>query len=51
MERFLIQVEAFSLKFIRLLAEAFGLPPNALDKFHDSKHLMQHRQRLFSIPY
>ena len=46
MERYLAQVEELGLTFISLLSEAFGLPPNALDDFYDSKDLMQHRAKV-----
>jgi isopenicillin N synthase-like dioxygenase len=48
LERYLVQVEELSLKFINLLSEAFGLLSNELDGFYDSKNLMQHRAKVFS---
>ncbi|KAI6037543.1 hypothetical protein EDC04DRAFT_2868658 [Pisolithus marmoratus] len=43
MENYLLQVQALSYHFISLLAEAFGLPSDALAKFYDSDERMQHR--------
>jgi hypothetical protein len=46
MERYLAQVQALGYKFIGLLAEAFGLPSDALSRFYDSDDLMQHRSKV-----
>jgi len=45
-EEYFQQVQALSYKFISLLAEAFGLGPDALNKFYDSNELMQHRGKI-----
>jgi hypothetical protein len=50
MERYLAQVQDLSYKFISLLAEAFGLPPNGLAHFYDTDHLMQHRAKIVRYP-
>jgi isopenicillin N synthase-like dioxygenase len=46
METYLQQVQALSYQFISLLAEAFGLPSDALNKFYDTDELMQHRGKV-----
>lgn len=43
MENYLMQIQALCYNFIPLLAEALGLPSDALAKFYDSDDLMQHR--------
>ncbi|KDQ55561.1 hypothetical protein JAAARDRAFT_691380 [Jaapia argillacea MUCL 33604] len=50
MLRYLKQVEALSYEFINLLAEAFGLPPDALDQFYDRHGSMQHRAKVVKYP-
>lgn len=50
MEDYLLQVQALSHRFVRLLAEAFGLPSNALAKFYDSDERMQHRGKVVKYP-
>jgi isopenicillin N synthase-like dioxygenase len=46
MEIYLQQVQALSYQFISLLAEAFGLSSDALNKFYDTDELMQHRGKV-----
>lgn len=46
METYLQQVQALSYQFISLLAEAFGLPSDALNKFYDADKFMQHRGKV-----
>lgn len=48
MEAYLAHVQQLSYRFISLLAEAFGLPSDALDKFYDTDELMQHRGKVRS---
>jgi len=43
METYFKQVQVLSYQFISLLAEAFALPSDALNKFYDTDELMQHR--------
>lgn len=50
MEIYLQQVQALSYQFISLLAEAFGLPSDALNKFYDIDELMQHRGKVVKYP-
>ncbi|KAH7923163.1 Clavaminate synthase-like protein [Leucogyrophana mollusca] len=50
MEKYLAQVQALSYQFISLLAEAFGLPADALNKFYDTDELMQHRGKVVKYP-
>lgn len=50
MEIYLQQVQALSYQFISLLAEAFGLPSDALNKFYDTDELMQHRGKVVKYP-
>ncbi|KAJ6573393.1 hypothetical protein DFH09DRAFT_1151730 [Mycena vulgaris] len=50
MERYLLDVQALSYAFISLLAEAFGLPPDALSQFYDTDELMQHRGKIVQYP-
>ncbi|KAG6331842.1 hypothetical protein ID866_7245 [Astraeus odoratus] len=50
MEDYFLQVQALSYRFISLLAEAFGLPSNALAKFYDSDERMQHRGKVVKYP-
>ena len=40
------QIQALGYRFIALLAEAFGLPSDALARFYDSNELMQHRAKV-----
>ncbi|KAH7888908.1 hypothetical protein F5I97DRAFT_1935334 [Phlebopus sp. FC_14] len=49
-EKYLSQVQLLSYRFISLLAEAFGLAPDALAKFYDSDDLMQHRSKVVKYP-
>ncbi|GLB44964.1 putative iron ascorbate-dependent oxidoreductase family protein [Lyophyllum shimeji] len=49
-ERYLEQVQALSYTFISLLAEAFGLAPDALDYFYDTDEKMQHRSKIVQYP-
>ena len=49
MEGYLAQIQALGYKFIGLLAEAFGLPSDALARFYDSDDLMQHRGKVWVI--
>ena len=51
MERYLAQVQALGYQFIGLLAEAFGLPSDALARFYDSDDLMQHRCKVGIVLY
>lgn len=46
METYLVHVQNLSYRFISLLAEAFGLPSDALNKFYDRDELMQHRGKV-----
>ena len=46
MERYLLQIQALGYKFIGLLAEAFGLPSDAISRFYDTDELMQHRGKV-----
>jgi isopenicillin N synthase-like dioxygenase len=46
MEKYLSQIQALGGHFIELLAEAFGLPSNALARFYDSDDRMQHRAKV-----
>lgn len=50
METYLQQVQALSYQFISLLAEAFGLPSDALNKFYDADKFMQHRGKVVKYP-
>ncbi|KAF9241863.1 hypothetical protein BU15DRAFT_87087 [Melanogaster broomeanus] len=50
MESYLSHVQTLSYHFISLLAEAFGLPSDALDKFYDTDELMQHRGKVVKYP-
>lgn len=50
MEKYLAQVQELSYKFSSLLAEAFGLPPNALAGFYDTDEKMQHRGKIVQYP-
>lgn len=43
METYLLEVQTLGSHFIGLLAEAIGLPSDALHKFYDSDERMQHR--------
>jgi len=46
------QVEELSYRFTEYMAQAFGLPPNGLDKFFDEprKGVMQHRGKVVKYP-
>jgi isopenicillin N synthase-like dioxygenase len=50
MERYLLDVQKLSYEFIGLLAEAFGLPSDALAQFYDRDELMQHRGKIVQYP-
>jgi len=50
MERYLAQIQALGYKFIGFLAEAFGLPLDALSCFYDSDDRMQHRSKIVMYP-
>ncbi|KAJ7648521.1 hypothetical protein B0H17DRAFT_1103006 [Mycena rosella] len=50
MERYLLDVQDLSYAFIGLLAEAFGLPSDALSQFYDRAELMQHRGKIVQYP-
>ncbi|KAI9571180.1 hypothetical protein HD554DRAFT_2239784 [Boletus coccyginus] len=50
METYLAHVQQLSYRFISLLAEAFGLPSDALSKFYDRDELMQHRGKVVKYP-
>ncbi|KAG6876712.1 hypothetical protein C0992_012050 [Termitomyces sp. T32_za158] len=50
LERYFEQVQELSYMFISLLAEAFGLPPNALKHFYDTPEKMQHRGKIVQYP-
>ncbi|KAG8979792.1 hypothetical protein FRB94_011081 [Tulasnella sp. JGI-2019a] len=48
---YLEQLGKFGFKFMELLAEAFGLPINAFDKFYESpKETQQHRCKIIKYP-
>lgn len=49
-ERYLAQVKALSFTFISLLAESFGLPPDAFDRFYDTDDKIQHRSDIIQYP-
>ena len=46
METYLAHVEQLSYRFINLLAETLGLPPDAFNKFYDADELMQLRGKV-----
>jgi len=50
LERYMAQVQALGYQFIGLLAEAFGLPSDALACFYDSDACMQHRSKIVKYP-
>jgi len=50
MEHYLDEVQSLSYAFISLVAESFGLPPDALDKFYDTDENMQHRGKIVKYP-
>jgi isopenicillin N synthase-like dioxygenase len=51
METYIAQVEDLSFAFASLLAEALGLPPDALDRFYNSpKKSMQQRCKVGTRP-
>lgn len=43
-------MQELSYNFITLLAEAFGLPPEALKHFYDAPEKMQHRGKIVQYP-
>lgn len=47
---YLSQVHALSGEFTRLLSEALGLTPDALDQFYDSPENMQHWSKIVKYP-
>ncbi|KAF7324389.1 Clavaminate synthase-like protein [Mycena venus] len=49
-ERYLLEVQQLSYDFIGLLAEAFGLPSDALKQFYDTDEFMQHRGKIVQYP-
>lgn len=49
-EEYLAQVQQLSYDFSSLLAEAFGLPSDALRKFYDTDPNMQHRGKIVQYP-
>ncbi|KAG6860048.1 hypothetical protein C0995_016504 [Termitomyces sp. Mi166 len=50
LERYFEQVQELGYTFISLLAEAFGLPPDALNHFYDTPEKMQHRGKIVKYP-
>ena len=50
LEEYFAQVQQLSYDFSSLLAEAFGLPPDALRKFYDTDANMQHRGKIVRYP-
>ncbi|KAJ7618681.1 hypothetical protein FB45DRAFT_1033865 [Roridomyces roridus] len=50
MERYLLQVQDLSYAFVRLMAEAFGLPADGLSQFYDTDERMQHRGKIVRYP-
>ncbi|KAG5734874.1 putative iron/ascorbate oxidoreductase [Termitomyces sp. T112] len=50
LEGYFEQVQELSYAFISLLAEAFGLPTNALRHFYDTPEKMQHRGKIVQYP-
>jgi hypothetical protein len=46
MERYMVQVQILGYQFIGFLAEAFGLPPDALACFYEPDVCMQHRSKV-----
>ncbi|KAG6824961.1 hypothetical protein H0H92_005294 [Tricholoma furcatifolium] len=50
LERYFEQIQELSYKFISLLAEAFGLAPDALNHFYDTPEKMQHRGKIVQYP-
>jgi isopenicillin N synthase-like dioxygenase len=49
-EEYFDHVAKLSYSFISLLAEAFGLPPDALDGFYEAEENMQHRGKIVKYP-
>jgi len=49
-EKYMAQVSSLATDFIRLFAEALGLPSDGLDKFYDTDRNMQHRTKLVQYP-
>lgn len=45
-----MQVQKLADDFVRLFAEALGLPPDGLAKFYDTPEKMQHRSKLVQYP-
>jgi len=45
-EEYFRQVQTLGYQSISLIAEAFGLGPDALDKFYDSDEVMRHRGKV-----
>ncbi|KAG6825642.1 hypothetical protein H0H93_000458, partial [Arthromyces matolae] len=50
LEKYFEQVQELSYTFISLLAEAFGLAPDALKHFYDTPEKMQHRGKIVQYP-
>ncbi|KAJ3993570.1 iron/ascorbate oxidoreductase [Lentinula boryana] len=50
MKEYLSQVAALGTHFITLIAEALGLPPDGLSRFHDIPDRMQHRGKVVQYP-
>ncbi|KAI9571715.1 hypothetical protein HD554DRAFT_2203286 [Boletus coccyginus] len=50
LETYLAHVQQLSYRFVGLIAEAFGLPSDALNKFYDRDELMQHRAKVVKYP-
>jgi isopenicillin N synthase-like dioxygenase len=50
MERYMVQVQILGYQFIGFLAEAFGLPPDALACFYEPDVCMQHRSKIVKYP-
>ncbi|KXN93249.1 hypothetical protein AN958_00173 [Leucoagaricus sp. SymC.cos] len=50
LETYLEAVEDLSYSFSSLVAEAFGLGPNGLNHFYETKELMQHRGKIVKYP-
>lgn len=47
---YLLQVQKLADDFVRLFAEALGLPPDGLANFYDTPDKMQHRSKLVQYP-
>jgi hypothetical protein len=50
MTQYLDQVTQLSDEFSSLVAEALGLPPDALARFYDKPEYMQHRLKVIKYP-